>query len=201
MHTKAPIIPSPTPAADVAPLVSPDKVGDVETQNLCLTFRPEQPIKVILTMMQKTRTGAACVIDAKSKLVGILTEREILRHVFALLDDQNINFSDSSRLVAELKVSDVMTPQPEVLVDTMAAEDALTLMTKLGYRYMPIVSHDDPTRMLGIADERELALHVGNRLADARTEMAAKDVLLVHMLSEPYGLGYKPEPDAVVKPS
>ena len=181
--------------AVVASVTPAETVGEVETQNLCLTFQPQQPIRVILTAMQKTRTGAACVIDAKSHLVGILTEREILRHIFAMLDDPKISFSDLSRHVADLKVSDVMTPQPEVLIDTMAAEEALTMMTTLGYRYMPIVSHDNPTKMLGIADERELALHVGSRLADARSEIVAKDDLLVHMLSEPYGLGYKPPAD------
>lgn len=172
-----------------------ETVGSVETSNLCLTFQPDQAIKIILNAMQATRVGAAGVIDAQSNLVGILTEREILRHVFAMLEDPAIDLANLSQHVSDLRVRDVMTPQPEVLDDTMEAEAALTVMTKLGYRYMPIVSHENPKKMLGIADQRELARHVGSRLADARSEMAAKDTLLVHMLSEPYGLGYKPPPE------
>lgn len=76
--------------------------------------------------MNKHHTG--CVLVRKSgKLVGIFTERDVLRKVI---------FHDGNRT---WKVEAVMTADPETLAPTASVAYALNKMSVDGYRHIPIV--------------------------------------------------------------
>lgn len=60
-------------------------------------------------------------------------------------------------------------------------------MTALGFRFMPVVSSRDSKKPLGLVDEREVAIHVKNRLDRVKREAAEKEQLLYGLFREPYG--------------
>lgn len=165
-------------------------VGHIAAGRKCLLFHPEQFVKMILKTMQKSGSGAAGVINEKGQLIGLLTEREILRRIFALLTDRSIYPTNIGKYIDDMTVADVMIPKPRTIPDNTDIEDALDLMTDLGFRYMPVVSRFDPNRAVGVIDEREVAIHVKNRLDRLKGESRKKDSLLSHLFSEPYGLGF-----------
>lgn len=83
-----------------------------------------------------------CVLVQKDgKLVGIFTERDVLRKV--IFRDGNKNW----------KVSAVMTRDPETLPPSASVAFALNRMSVDGYRHIPIVDRDHkPIGVLSIRD-------------------------------------------------
>jgi len=85
--------------------------------------------------MNKHRVG--CVLVQKAgKLVGIFTERDVLRRVA---------FQEGNRT---WKVDAVMTPKPETLPPTASVALALNKISVDGYRHLPIV--DKTGKAIGI---------------------------------------------------
>lgn len=168
-------------------------VGDIARSRRCLTFLPEQFIRVILPAMQRNGAGAAGVVDEEGELIGLLTEREILRRVFAMATDPLINPGNLGKHIDDLTVAGVMAPQPVTLFEDADIEEALGTMVKQGFRFMPVVSRADPRHLVGIADERELALLVQNRLRDLKRSEAESRSLLAYLFREPYGAGFQPQ--------
>lgn len=164
-------------------------VGDIAASRKCLLFYPEQFIKIILKTMQNTRTGCAGVIDDDGHLVGMLTEREILRRIFALVADPTINHANIGKHIDDMTVYDVMIVEPKVLNADTDIEQALETMTDLGFRFMPVVNSHDRKKPIGLVDEREVAIHVKNRLDRIKREAAEKEQLLYGLFREPYGAG------------
>lgn len=161
-------------------------VGDILAGRKHLFFHPEQFIKLILKTMQKNNAGCATVIDDNGTMIGMLTEREILRTIFALVADPTLHQANLGKYIDDMMVRDVMIPDPKTLTDDTDIETALEIMTGLGFRFMPVIDGDNG-HVAGLIDERELAIHVKNRLDRIKQEAKEKDFLLKGLLSEPYG--------------
>ena len=83
-----------------------------------------------------------CVLVQKAgKLVGIFTERDVLRRIV---------LRENGRTV---KVESVMTAHPETLEDSATIAYALNKMSLGGFRHIPIVDHaGKPTGVLSVRD-------------------------------------------------
>ena len=86
--------------------------------------------------MQQHRVGYVIVVDG-GRLVGILTERDILNKVLGKMQD-----------LGTVTVDAVMTPDPEVLTLDDAIVYALQKMSVGGFRHVPLV--DAQRRPVGI---------------------------------------------------
>jgi len=89
--------------------------------------------------MAERSIGAAIVLDGE-RLVGILTERDVLRAVG----------SDRDRTAT---VGECMTNHPEVVEPTDTTDHAAALMIHGGFRHLPVVEGD---RVVGIVSIRDL---------------------------------------------
>lgn len=165
-------------------------VGDIAASRTCLSFPTGQYVKLILKAMQHSRTGTAGIIDEQGYLCGLLTEREILRRIFAMISDNTLNHSKMGKYIDDMIVDDVMIQNPKTLTENTDIEDALEIMTDLGFRYMPVVSSLDDRRLLGIVDEREVAIHVKSRLEQLKEETRRQESLLGYLFHEPYGAAF-----------
>jgi CBS domain-containing protein len=90
--------------------------------------------------MNRHRVGSVLVIDG-GKLVGIFTERDVLRRVVgAGLDPKR-------SLVSEVMTPGVMTVSPEVTV-----EETMTLFTEKRFRHLPVIEDGKLTGTISIGD-------------------------------------------------
>ena len=106
-----------------------------------LAVAPEDTIGEAAQLMTDRGVGSAVVSDF-GRVIGILTERDLLRAVAA-----RIHTSDA-------RVREWMTAEPVTLPPTATAEEAGRLMLEHGFRHVPVV---DNGRAIGIISIRDVA--------------------------------------------
>lgn len=165
-------------------------IGDIVSSRHCPSFFKDDYIKIILPVLQDSDIGAAGVMDDDGRLAGLLTERSILQHMFVRSTDKTIHRANVAKYLDDMTVEDVMIKRPETLDDDISIEDAAGMMIRRGFRFMPVVSRFDRSRMLGIVGERELAVYLQQRLKDVKKSEVEYRSMLAYMLREPYGAGF-----------
>jgi CBS domain-containing protein len=109
-----------------------------------LTVEPGLGLKAVAERMVAKDVGAVLVIE-NGRLVGILTERDIMRAVAGGITDETL-------------VSDWMTRDPETMEPDETTRQAAVLMIHGGFRHMPIVDGDEVVGMLSIRDLMRIVL-------------------------------------------
>jgi CBS domain-containing protein len=118
---------------------TPNTVGEVMTVDVA-TVEPSDPVEAAIRVMVGRDIGSVVVIDGV-RPVGILTERDILRHA---LDRQDLR----SRRIG------VVMSAPLFTIDAGAEMvEAFDLMNAGGVRQLPVVKDG---RLVGIVVERDL---------------------------------------------
>lgn len=104
-----------------------------------LTVGADARLADAVRSMDERRVGAVLVLD-RDRLVGVFTERDVLRAVARGLD-------------ADASVGDWMTRGPETIESGDTAEHAAVLMIHGGFRHLPVV---DDGKIVGILSIRDL---------------------------------------------
>ena len=110
-----------------------------------LAVDPQLPLTEVARRMVSRDVGAVLVVEDE-RLVGILTERDVLRAVAAGLTDDTL-------------VRDRMTKDPDTLDADETTRQAATLMIHGGFRHLPVMEGDQVVGMLSIRDLMRVALH------------------------------------------
>jgi CBS domain-containing protein len=105
-----------------------------------VTLSPGQSIAEALDVMRQKRFGCVVVME-KEKLVGILTERDILLKVAGISGAE------------KKKVREIMTPDPEVFEPDDSIAFVLNAMHVGGYRHIPVVdAKGKPLAVISVKD-------------------------------------------------
>lgn len=102
---------------------------------------PTSSIRDAVGVMRKHRTGCVTITD-NGKLVGIFTERDLLKRVLA------------ARLDPGRAISTVMTKDPTTVRDEELVGSVLEKMRDGGYRHLPVV--DENGAITGRISVREI---------------------------------------------
>jgi CBS domain-containing protein len=99
-------------------------------------------------LMRERRAGCVLVID-EGKLTGILSEVDLL---FRMPPDAD---------TTDMRVSQIMTPDPETIDENSSMAYALHLMSIGGYRHLPVLSEH---RSIGIISIKDLLRYLNQHL-------------------------------------
>ncbi|HEY0005856.1 MAG TPA: CBS domain-containing protein [Pyrinomonadaceae bacterium] len=91
--------------------------------------------------MAQRNIGGVCVLDQEGRLIGILTERDLLNHIV-------VSRRDPSRI----NVREIMSELRAVIRCDETPHDALERMERIGTRHLPVVDGDRWVGMLSIRD-------------------------------------------------
>jgi len=92
-------------------------------------------------IMADAHVAAVVVVDKYGSLIGIVTERDMTQRVLAAgLDGKSV------------KISDIMTTNPDTLAPDDSAGDALELMRTRNYRHLPVVEDGKCIAMVSVRD-------------------------------------------------
>ncbi|MEP7216876.1 MAG: CBS domain-containing protein [Anaerolineaceae bacterium] len=106
-----------------------------------VTVSPQAPIDDALKLLAEHNIGALVAIDASRKLVGMLSERDIIRSLAA-------GRGVRERTVGELMTRDVVTGSPDDDIEAV-----LQMMTSRRFRHLPIV---DDGALIGVVSLGDL---------------------------------------------
>jgi len=113
-------------------------IADIMTRGL-LSVAPDTALTDVAADMNERRVGAAVVLEGDA-LLGILTERDVLRAV-------------GEGRVDGTNVADWMTRHPETIEPSESTDTAATLMIHGGFRHLPVV---EDGKVVGIVSIRDL---------------------------------------------
>lgn len=120
------------------------------------TARPETTLKDIAIQLSHKRIGAIVVVDDRDEVIGIISERDLVRAVAA--GDQEILASP----VSESMTRDVVSCGEERTIDEL-----MEMMTKGRFRHIPVV---DGGKLIGIVSIGDV---VKNHIAEVEMEVSA----------------------------
>ena len=110
-----------------------------------LTVEPSASIGEVAEKMIEAGVGAVVVMEDMARIVGIVTERDLMRAV-----------AQRAR-AAEAKVRQWMTEGVITIEPETEIKDAAKMMFERNFRHLPVVNKDG--RLLGIASLRRLSQH------------------------------------------
>jgi CBS domain-containing protein len=116
-------------------------VADLMVRNV-LTVEPSDTIGEAAEKMDAANVGAVVVVEDMVRIVGIVTERDLMRAVAA------------RARAAEARVRQWMTPNPVTIEPETSIEDAAQVMFDNNFRHLPVVKDGRP---LGIVSLRLLS--------------------------------------------
>ena len=105
-----------------------------------VTIRPDQTLRQALAMLAQHSIGAVLVTDGRGMLVGILSERDIVREAV-----RNEKFFDLA--VSKIMTSNVISGQPQDDVSAVA-----TTMTNKRFRHLPVLDGGKVVGVVSLGD-------------------------------------------------
>ena len=102
-----------------------------------VTFEKHQKVSEAVRVMTDKNYGSVVIVDKKNKVIGICTERDILKK----LVDKNLN-------AATTKIEEIMTPNPRVGRENDDVLDWLRTMSNDRFRRLPVVDEDGKIKVI-----------------------------------------------------
>jgi CBS domain-containing protein len=130
-----------------------------------LSLAPHANVWEAACAMTRANCGSVLVMEPPDKLLGIVTERDLMTRVLArALDPQ------------KTQLSQIMTPHPQCVTPETKASDAVLIMIERGFRHLPIVGAD--RKILGVFSIRDaLPREIGTALNQAEFNEQVNDAL------------------------
>lgn len=105
-----------------------------------VAVEPTTPASEVVHLMRAQKVGAVLVVE-NDRLVGVFTERDVLRLL-------------AERADLAVPISAVMSSDPKTINESDTVGEAIQRMSEGGYRHLPVVSASDPTTPTGMVDVR-----------------------------------------------
>lgn len=106
---------------------------------------PDDSVQSAIELMVDHDQGSVIVVDDANHVLGIFTERDVLRHYL----------TNQSKFLY-FNVSEVMSSPVATVSEDTSIKDALEMMTSKNIRRLPVVDAED--RMIGFLSWKELFL-------------------------------------------
>ena len=118
------------------------------------TIEPTATVAHIVAVLTELRIGSVLVTDRANRLLGIVSERDIMRSIAA-----------NGAQTLEMSAGQVMTPTLQVVHPGTTVVEAMTMMTIGRSRHLPVIDHEALVGLISIGDV------VKARLMDQESEV------------------------------
>ena len=105
------------------------------------TTRPHHTLMDVANLLAEKRVGAVVVSDDEMRVLGIISERDIIRSIAA-----------GGRETLDHPVSRHMTRNVQTVQESTPVLSVMDLMTKGRFRHMPVVKGDRCVAVISIVD-------------------------------------------------
>jgi CBS domain-containing protein len=130
-----------------------------------LNLPPEASAREAACVMTKANCGSVLVMEPPDRLLGIVTERDLMNRVLAKALDPE-----------KTTVREVMTPNPICVPPETLVSDGVLIMLERGFRHLPIVGPGN--RVLGVFSIRDaMPREIGTAISQAEFNEQVNDAL------------------------
>ena len=105
------------------------------------TVSPTASIAAVVTVLSERRIGAVLVLDEGDKLLGIVSERDIVRSLAA-----------NGAMTLDMTAGQLMTRTVQVAHPDTTVAEAMQIMTAGRFRHLPVVERDTLIGLVSIGD-------------------------------------------------
>ena len=105
------------------------------------SVEPDATVQDALSLLSAHNVGALLVMDARGKVNGILSERDIVRKV-----------SMRTRSADEIKVREIMTVKVLYVDASQSVEECMALMNEKGIRHLPVYENGELLGLISVRD-------------------------------------------------
>ena len=164
--------------------------SDVMTRNI-LSVRPDATIAEAIRLMLDNRISGVPVIDAAGRLVGILTEGDLLRRGETATERHRPRWLEflmgPGRLAEEYvrthgrKIGEVMTRDPVSVAPDTSLKEIVELMGRHRIKRVPVLDGDAP---IGILSRADLLRGLAGALAAEPTAPTSDEEIRERILAE-----------------
>jgi CBS domain-containing protein len=123
------------------------------------TISPDQSVSALLDALAEHKVGALVVTDADGAVEGIVSERDVVRHL------QSRGADVLNQPVKSIMTSPVHTAEPDT-----SLEQLMVLMTERRFRHVPVVVDG---RLAGIISIGDVVKHRIDELQIERDQLTA----------------------------
>jgi CBS domain-containing protein len=161
-----------------------------------ITVKPYSSVRDVANLLLKHRISAVPVVDDTGKLVGIVTEGDLLHRVENDTEVRRSSwlrvFTDQGVLAAEYarahsrKVADVMTTRVVFAAPEASLSDIAMLMERHSIKRIPIVNKG---QLVGIVSRANLVQAIATARPSLQiplSDQAIRDKLLAHLRAQPW---------------
>ena len=135
------------------------------SQKHVLSCGPHASVWEAACAMTRANCGSILVMEPPDRLLGILTERDLMTRLVARALDAK-----------KTPASEIMTTHPVCVAPETKVSDAVLIMLERGFRHLPIVAPD--TKILGVFSVRDaLPREIGTALSQAEFNEQVNDAL------------------------
>jgi CBS domain-containing protein len=132
---------------------------------LVVSLPPAASVHEGACAMTRAGCGSVLVIDGGAKMLGIVTERDLMTRVLAKALDP-----------AKTTLAQVMTPNPRTISPHAKVADAVLIMIERGFRHLPVIASDGS--ILGVFSARDaLPREIGTAVSLAEFNEQVNDSL------------------------
>ena len=161
-----------------------------------ITIKQESSVKEVAEIFINRRISAAPVVNDQGKLVGIVSEADLLRRAEAGTERRRSSwlllFTGNERLAAEYvraharKVADVMTRDVITATPDTPLHEVASLLEKNSIKRVPIVSNGQLVGLVSRANLIQSVATAGNELEIPLSDTTIRDQLLSHLGAQPW---------------
>jgi CBS domain-containing protein len=106
-----------------------------------ISVKRETSIADVVNVLAEKRIGAVLVMDGQDSLVGILSERDIVR-----------SLAKQAAATLELTAGDLMTHSPTTTSPNASVADAMEIMSDGRFRHLPVMEGGKLIGLVSIGD-------------------------------------------------
>jgi CBS domain-containing protein len=126
------------------------------------TIRPEHSVADAAALLTNKKVGVAVVCDAKGKLVGVLSERDIVK-----------GLSQYGKGALEMPVRNVMSSPVVTCGPADTVKAIMEVMTERRIRHLPVIEKDELLGIVSIGDAVNFRLHEAQMEMNVLRDVAA----------------------------
>jgi acetoin utilization protein AcuB len=151
-----------------------------------ITIHPEMPIQDALNLMYKEHLRRLPVVDKKGKLVGIVSERDLLHA--SPSDVTSLSVWELNYLISKITVNRIMTKEVTTITEDTPLEEAARLMAD--GKVVGIITETDLFKVfLELLGAREPGVRLSVLLPDVPGELAKLTKVIFNMDGNIIALG------------